>query len=314
MSSGALEDLKAHGMGELTTDLANAPAVRDDLLSSGKVAELREALLRGEITEETIGRFVASLLQHFQTGEEFPNELALAGLAVALENHPAQFAEEYLRDLAQLHVAELRLSSHVARECLRKRSSVYRKRGKVIQLVDLTEQAPNWSDWTPSSVSRHSPLPPYRAAPPEPMDWEETVAPIEPRNELGSHPAVEYFLVAEATALDQDTNKLSVFNILNHVVVPRLPSTIPNMVALSCWICSEAQRRANQEYTTTLLIRPAGGRPPREFRARFRPESKYQYARHEVRGMPVDEPGEAIFELWLDGQKMTEHRLTISSS
>jgi hypothetical protein len=96
-------------------------ALRRFLLRRPEIADIRNGLRDGAITEATIRDFVATLMKDFQPGKRFENELALAALAVALEKRPTDFAEEFLLDLAKLKLAEIPLCIRVARECLKQR-------------------------------------------------------------------------------------------------------------------------------------------------------------------------------------------------
>lgn len=81
------------------------------------VHELRAALDRQEVSQEMLRAFVDALLLELRRGESFLYQEALAAVAVALEERMTPFAVEYVRDLAQLRIAELRHASSVARVC-----------------------------------------------------------------------------------------------------------------------------------------------------------------------------------------------------
>jgi len=99
---------------------ATASGLRRCLQRSPFVQAVRESLLKGEITEEGIRRFVGCLEREFQPGIQFFHEPALAALAVALEGRRTAFAEGYLYDLARLNkIAEMDLAPRVAGACLK---------------------------------------------------------------------------------------------------------------------------------------------------------------------------------------------------
>lgn len=95
-----------------------------------EVSAVREALRQGALTEGTIRRFAVSLLDDLHPGTRFSHELAISALAVALESRPTDFAEEFLRDLARLKIAEMSLSIRVARECRKHRMEMSRTKGR----------------------------------------------------------------------------------------------------------------------------------------------------------------------------------------
>jgi hypothetical protein len=99
-------------------------AMRYALSVSPLVREVKKAVRHGQITEEEIRGFTVELTSQFQQGQRLPGDFALAALCVAVEDLPADFAEELLYKLARLNLAELGLSSRVARECLKHRVSL----------------------------------------------------------------------------------------------------------------------------------------------------------------------------------------------
>jgi hypothetical protein len=121
MDLRTLEWLKSEDFAVSVGFLLPPPALRRTLAATREVQEITRALAEGDITEEMIRKFVSSLLSDLHKGERFPHDLALAALAVALENSPLNVAVEFLRDLSTLQLAEMSVSIRVARECLKHR-------------------------------------------------------------------------------------------------------------------------------------------------------------------------------------------------
>jgi hypothetical protein len=96
-------------------------AMRIALQRSPTVREIAKGIRRGEISEQAVRTFVNSLASEFQVGKPLPGDFAFAALAVALEQIPADYAEEFLCDLARLRLAEMTTSIRVARESLKYR-------------------------------------------------------------------------------------------------------------------------------------------------------------------------------------------------
>jgi hypothetical protein len=140
MSAAVLEHLKSEEFALSVGFLSTAPALRRFLARSGEIRDIREGLRQGAISDDTLRRFVSSLLQDFQRDERFRHELAVAAVAVAIERRDTDFAEEFLHDLAHLKVAEISLCAQVARECLDHRVSVIRD---VPRVFDLRRPAGN---------------------------------------------------------------------------------------------------------------------------------------------------------------------------
>jgi hypothetical protein len=105
---------------------------------------LRSALQSGEVTEDTLRVFSATLLRDLEYGRRFPHELAIAAMAVALESRPTPFAEEFVMDLARLELPELPVAIRVARECCRE---LLRHPSTRTEVFSITEDETSIVDW-----------------------------------------------------------------------------------------------------------------------------------------------------------------------
>ena len=124
MSASVLEQLKSDDFFMRGGCLSTASAIRRSLSRAPEVAAVRRALKQQAITEDTLRQFVSTLLRDLRLGERFPHDLTLAALSVVLERRATDFAEEFLRDLSRLRLAEMSICIRVARECLRSRRSM----------------------------------------------------------------------------------------------------------------------------------------------------------------------------------------------
>ncbi len=95
------------------------PAALHKVLSrTSECAELVDAYKSGVLTDTTLRSFVQQLLKNFRPAEKFPYDITLALLAVSVESFSSRFAEEFIRDLSQLDLAELTSCIKVAKLCL----------------------------------------------------------------------------------------------------------------------------------------------------------------------------------------------------
>ena len=140
MSAQVLEELTSEEFAIRLAFLSTPSAMRACLRKSSEVARVIQALQQGAVTEEGIRRFVSRLFEDLRAGERFPHEVAIAALAVALENRATHLAETYLHDLARLQLAELGLAIRVARECLKRRVIIADRREKTLDLLAVPEQ------------------------------------------------------------------------------------------------------------------------------------------------------------------------------
>lgn len=127
--------------------VATPQALRAALLHSGYVGELRRALAAEEIADESIRKFVSSVLSAWRTGYLFPYDVALAAIAVVLETRATPFADEFLTDLGRLDRAELPMAIRVARRALG-------EHGRMTATINLTGNVtladPQISGWQPA--------------------------------------------------------------------------------------------------------------------------------------------------------------------
>jgi hypothetical protein len=135
-----------------TIEVVPPPApLRRLLQRSPLVKEIADAARAGQITEAMIREFASSIFANFEKGRQHRHDLALAGVAVALETVQRDFAEEFLHDLARLSCSELGNSIRVARECLKARlalpKTVMRKYEFPYSLMRLSLVRRERSNW-----------------------------------------------------------------------------------------------------------------------------------------------------------------------
>lgn len=101
--------------------ISSARALRRCLYQSESVDELRRAIAGGVITENSIENFVNQLMKDFERGKQFPHELPLAAIAVAIEDRKTKFTEDFLLNLARLNkITEMSISPEVAGASLKR--------------------------------------------------------------------------------------------------------------------------------------------------------------------------------------------------
>ncbi|HLN28339.1 MAG TPA: hypothetical protein VK395_11415 [Gemmataceae bacterium] len=134
-------------------------------------------------------------------------------------------------------------------------------------------------------------------------------------------PQLEYFLVAESVSVDQSTNRLSVFNILEEVHLQRVPvpegmtlpahaDGIPQLTAVSSWNMTD-QDRGNRFQVELRLVAPGLQDPIRFVPLAFTAERDRQRTLQVIVGCPVGTPpGELLFQLYLNDKYQASHRIT----
>lgn len=131
-------------------------------------------------------------------------------------------------------------------------------------------------------------------------------------------PRLEYFLVCESTSIDVETNRISLFNVIEelHLAPQGAPARQPAIpvsqcVAVACW--NQEPDDEEQDYQETVRICPPGQGQNRDFHVNFSMQG--QGRRHRVtlrlQGIPQLEPGELRFELLLNGDYVASHTIDI---
>lgn len=117
-----LATLQTDDFGIVLFAVASPEAHRSLLGRRPEVLAIREAYQNGSLKEQDIRGFVGELLKGFQPGLRLAHEEILEALAVALEPIYDPFTDEYINDLAALHISEMPYATRVARICQKHRT------------------------------------------------------------------------------------------------------------------------------------------------------------------------------------------------
>ncbi|MGL4552496.1 MAG: DUF6941 family protein [Gemmataceae bacterium] len=111
-----------------------------------------------------------------------------------------------------------------------------------------------------------------------------------------------YFLVAESAVVDQTTNRVSVFHLVEEVAFPAFPGHIPQLVAVTCWKCPD--REQGPRIPLRLQVRFPDGLPSPPYEMTLEPsEVLWRRAFFTLSDILFPQPGEYVFELF-DGEQM----------
>jgi len=120
---------------------------------------------------------------------------------------------------------------------------------------------------------------------------------------------LEYFVISESAAVDQQTNRMSIFNVLESVKSPVFPVILPGAVATVSWLRGEGD--AGQDFMATLRL-PWVPEAQRDLNQAF----TFGEANHRnifyLRGLPIPDPGTFRFELLLNNEHVAYHTVVAS--
>jgi hypothetical protein len=135
-------------------------------------------------------------------------------------------------------------------------------------------------------------------------------------------PNLEFFVIAESVSVDQSTNRLSLFNILEELQqveitpgmeFPRGVLPFPQLVAATSWIVENEEH--DRRYRVNLRLHPPGGGESVDLgQLEFLAERRRQRLLQIVVGCPICGPGEMRFEVLLDGVHKANHFVTVSQA
>ena len=147
-----LDDLRSVPFQNLASSISTAEGLRTFLSSRPEVLSLRRAVATEAVGAQELREFIRTLLRGFTPNRRFADDVSIAAVAVAIETHPAPFAQEFLDVLGRLVAAEAPLAPRVARICLRERRS--RVSGLTTRNVTISSPVPG--PWGPPS--EHHPV------------------------------------------------------------------------------------------------------------------------------------------------------------
>ncbi len=125
---------------------------------------------------------------------------------------------------------------------------------------------------------------------------------------------LEYFLICESMSTDRETNRVSLFNVLEDLQVFATESAeqrqlpVTHLVAVACW--NREPGDEDQDFQMTLRIH-APGQDPKDFSLNFKMERPRHRLSLRLQGLPKLEPGELKFELLLNSKHVAWHTVNV---
>lgn len=120
---------------------------------------------------------------------------------------------------------------------------------------------------------------------------------------------LEYFVVAESSAVDQRTNQVSVFNIYEALAADTLPVFL-KLDALGVWRVEPGDSESNWQVIVRLRS-PSGEEKDFSANIRVREGSRRHRVLQRFEGFPITEPGAWTVELLLNGESVASHEILI---
>ena len=116
-------------------------------------------------------------------------------------------------------------------------------------------------------------------------------------------PNLRYFIVGASAAVDRFTGRASVFDILDNVLVTKVPTILPGLTAMSFWHFDDAEKTKDQQ--VILRVTTPGGKDS-EFRTNFTPTGTGHRLTQRVEEIPIEDEGILACRVFLNGNKAGE--------
>jgi hypothetical protein len=119
---------------------------------------------------------------------------------------------------------------------------------------------------------------------------------------------LELFVVSEGVSVDQFTNQLSLFSVLEEVTPPDFPFVLPSAATISLWMKEAGDDDRDFQCMMRVLL-PDGNR--HELTTNFRFRGRRHRVIQRIQGVPLTEPGVLRFEVLLNGEYIASHEVDV---
>ena len=123
-------------------------------------------------------------------------------------------------------------------------------------------------------------------------------------------PSLQFFALAQGIAIDQITNRLSLFNVLDDLTPREFPAVIPRLVAVSAWRLQPEDM--GRDFQVSLKV--SGPETKQSFETNFTAQATGQRLFQDIVGMPLRGAGDYQFDLFLNGTRVAGRRNRVSWS
>ncbi len=119
---------------------------------------------------------------------------------------------------------------------------------------------------------------------------------------------LELFVVSEGVSIDQLTNQLSLFNILEQVASTKFPFPLPFAAAVSLWVAEDGDDSRDFQCLLRVIL-PNGIQ--HEFTSNFNFRARRHRVIQRLEGLPINVTGVLRFEVLLNGEYIASHEVDV---
>lgn len=121
-------------------------------------------------------------------------------------------------------------------------------------------------------------------------------------------PTLEYFLVSESISVDQATNQVSLFNVLEDVQSTAFPIVLPHLAVVASW--NVAEDEVGGSFTASLGISVPGAGMTTQVMP-FTPAGRRHRMFTRIVGLPIPEEGTLVCHVAVDGVHHASHTIHV---
>ena len=121
-------------------------------------------------------------------------------------------------------------------------------------------------------------------------------------------PKLEYFIVSESISVDQQTNRASLFNILEEVRKNKFPSAISQAIVTSAWNYEIGDE--DVDYQVKIRIYSPGEEEPKDIPVNVSIEYRHRLFL-KLENLQIKQPGELKFEVFINDKYIASHTVLI---
>ena len=122
---------------------------------------------------------------------------------------------------------------------------------------------------------------------------------------------LEYFVVADSVSIDQATNQVSVFNILEEIAAPKFPIVVQKCAALTLWQMEPGDDL--KDFQASLCVHSSSSEKHR-FDINFKSKGTRHRIIQRLQCLQIEQPGDLRFEMLLNGEHAADHIVTVKKN
>ncbi|MEQ8857595.1 MAG: hypothetical protein RIC56_03015 [Pseudomonadales bacterium] len=125
---------------------------------------------------------------------------------------------------------------------------------------------------------------------------------------------IEFFVVADSVSVDQQTNTMSVFEVLEeiHVDNPKPRVLLGKCVAVALWIRGEDEEPGQDLQQKLTITQPNGESQSFQTNFSFNQSSDRHRILNRIQGLPVKGVGQLRFEIAINGVHAATHTVDVA--